>query len=104
MTYNKNYQTGNDTIHNLSLSIKANNFIAIVGRSGSGKSTLLDLIMGLIDPSKGHFKGDEAIFSLEEILCIIGLCEIIMNITSYIWIYFIYLYILSISNTCKIFY
>jgi len=57
-----------------------------------------------VDPSKGHFKGDEAIFSLEEILCIIGLCEIIMNITSYIWIYFIYLYILSISNTCKIFY
>jgi ATP-binding cassette, subfamily C, bacterial len=47
-------QADKDAISNLSLKLNVKGFVAIVGRSGSGKSTLLDLIMGLIDPSKGR--------------------------------------------------
>lgn len=47
-------QANKDAISNLSLTFKVKGFVAIVGRSGCGKSTLLDLIMGLIDPSKGR--------------------------------------------------
>jgi NitT/TauT family transport system ATP-binding protein len=40
-------------LHDVSLSIRRNEFISIVGPSGCGKSTLLRLIMGLITPSTG---------------------------------------------------
>jgi ABC-type multidrug transport system fused ATPase/permease subunit len=46
-------QAKNNTITDLSLTIKAKSFVAIVGQSGGGKSTLLDLIMGLISPAHG---------------------------------------------------
>jgi ATP-binding cassette, subfamily C, bacterial len=42
-----------DAVSDLSLELKKGQFIALVGSSGSGKSTVLDLIMGLIEPSKG---------------------------------------------------
>jgi len=41
-------------LQNISLEIKKNEFIAIVGPSGSGKSTLLDIFMGLINPTTGQ--------------------------------------------------
>ncbi len=37
----------------LDLTIKANEFLAIIGRSGEGKSVLLKQIIGLIKPDKG---------------------------------------------------
>lgn len=37
----------------VSLTINANDYIAITGHNGSGKSTLLQLLLGLIDPQKG---------------------------------------------------
>lgn len=40
-------------LEDFTLSIKAGEFIGIVGPSGSGKSTLLSLLMGLYKPSKG---------------------------------------------------
>lgn len=40
-------------LKDFTLSIKAGEFIGIVGPSGSGKSTLLSLLMGLYKPSKG---------------------------------------------------
>ena len=40
-------------LHELDLTIKQGDFVAIVGRSGCGKSTLLRLISGLEEPSTG---------------------------------------------------
>jgi ATP-binding cassette, subfamily B, bacterial PglK len=40
-------------IHDISLEIEPNSFVAIVGESGSGKSTLADIILGLIEPNTG---------------------------------------------------
>jgi ATP-binding cassette subfamily B protein len=40
-------------LHGLSLSIKAGQSVAFVGRSGSGKSTLLSLLLRLYDPDSG---------------------------------------------------
>jgi NitT/TauT family transport system ATP-binding protein len=40
-------------IHSVNLSIKRNEFVAIVGPSGCGKSTLLNLIAGLDYPTRG---------------------------------------------------
>ena len=48
------YDDKNDFIlKNINLEIKSGEKIGIVGPSGVGKSTFVDLIMGLIEPSKG---------------------------------------------------
>lgn len=53
------YQGKEDPVlNNLNLSIPANSTIGIVGPSGSGKSTLIDVLLGLIEPQKGHLKID----------------------------------------------
>ena len=48
----------NFILNNINLSIKSNNFIAIVGQSGSGKSTFLKLIYRLFRPSSGNISID----------------------------------------------
>ena len=45
-------------LKDISLSIRKNKMVAIVGASGSGKSTLVDLIVRLIDPGCGTIKVD----------------------------------------------
>lgn len=42
-----------DVIHNLSLSIKPGEYVAIVGSSGCGKSTLFRLLLGFEKPDRG---------------------------------------------------
>ena len=51
------YESGDSFIlEDLSLKIKPNTSIGIIGPSGSGKSTLVDLLVGLLKPSKGNIK------------------------------------------------
>lgn len=41
-------------VHSLNLRIENNHFVALVGPSGGGKSTIVDIILGVINPSKGE--------------------------------------------------
>lgn len=43
-----------DTIHNIDLTIRAGEKLAVVGLNGAGKTTLVKLICGLIDPTNGR--------------------------------------------------
>ena len=45
-----------DVLHDISFTIKRNDFVIIYGPSGCGKSTLLHTILGLEPPSKGNVK------------------------------------------------
>jgi ABC-type multidrug transport system fused ATPase/permease subunit len=47
-----------DALKNISLTIKKNEFVGIVGETGSGKSTLVDLFIGLLKPTKGTITVD----------------------------------------------
>lgn len=93
-----------NAISDLSLSIGARKFVALVGSSGGGKSTVLDLIMGLIEPQSGRltidgedlcnfdrnsyrrrigFVSQDSVFftgSIRENLCIDGDCD-----EAYVW-------------------
>jgi putative ABC transport system ATP-binding protein len=53
----KTYQVDHNTItavDDVSLSINAGEFIALVGPSGSGKTTMLAMLAGLLTPSRGE--------------------------------------------------
>jgi len=53
----KQYASGNDVVEALrgvDISIKAGEFITIMGQSGSGKSTLLSVLGGMNHPSSGE--------------------------------------------------
>ena len=45
-------------INDFNLLIKKGSRIGFVGKTGSGKSTIMDIVMGLLQPSKGTFKVD----------------------------------------------
>ncbi len=45
---------GSKIIENISLSVKENDFLGIIGPNGGGKSTLIKVILGLLKPSSGN--------------------------------------------------
>ena len=45
-------------LENVSLTIKKGTSIALIGQSGAGKTTLADIILGLLEPQKGHVMVD----------------------------------------------
>lgn len=54
----KNYQMGSEKVHalrDISIDIKTNEYVALMGPSGSGKSTLMNMIGCLDTPSKGTY-------------------------------------------------
>lgn len=66
----KSYQLENTVIEvlkDISLSIEAAEFVAIMGKSGSGKSTLISILAGLDVPDSGQvFLGDQEMTGLSE--------------------------------------
>jgi ABC-type bacteriocin/lantibiotic exporter with double-glycine peptidase domain len=51
--YFRSHETGNYILEDVSLTIPAEKFIAVIGRSGAGKSTLFRLILGLESANSG---------------------------------------------------
>jgi subfamily B ATP-binding cassette protein MsbA len=47
------YGRGSDVLKDISLEVKANEVVAIVGRTGCGKTTLMDLMLRFDDPTEG---------------------------------------------------
>lgn len=45
-------------LRNLNFTIHKGDCVGIIGKSGSGKSTLLDILMGLLEPTKGALEVD----------------------------------------------
>jgi len=53
------FSYGEHTVLNdVSLSIRAGEFIALIGPSGAGKTTLVDLMLGFYQPSSGEIRAD----------------------------------------------
>lgn len=48
------YPNGREALRDLDLSVKAGEFVVIMGENGSGKSTLLKQFTGLLKPSRGE--------------------------------------------------
>jgi HlyB family type I secretion system ABC transporter len=53
VTFRYNLHAENNTLENLSFTIKPGQTVALVGRSGSGKTTLAKLLLGLYVPTAG---------------------------------------------------
>jgi len=52
------YATGGEVLHEIDLTIRRGEIVAIVGPSGAGKSTLLDLLPRFYDPTDGRVRID----------------------------------------------
>jgi len=50
--------TSNNSLNNISLTLRKGESIALVGRSGAGKTTLVDVFLGLLIPQSGNIQVD----------------------------------------------
>ena len=48
------YAAGEDVLKGINLAIRPGERIAFIGKTGSGKSTLVDVLMGLLQPTRGQ--------------------------------------------------
>jgi energy-coupling factor transporter ATPase len=76
-TYLRGTPFATEALHGLTLSIPADQTVALVGPTRSGKSTVVDLLSGLIKPAAGtfFFEGDDvaaSTLSLERIRSTVG--------------------------------
>lgn len=62
-TYQKKAPTATLALNDVSLEIKDNDFVALVGETGSGKSTLVQCFNGLIIPDSGDIVVDDFVIS-----------------------------------------
>ena len=66
----KHYQMGSQlvkAVHNVSLTIHHNEYIAFIGASGSGKSTMMNILGCLDSPTNGHYRlNDQNVATLDE--------------------------------------
>jgi len=61
-------ETQVNALSRISLHIKNNEFVAIMGTSGSGKSTLMNILGCLDTPSTGHYKlSDQVISDIDDV-------------------------------------
>tara|TARA_Y100000768_G_scaffold363383_1_gene322988 strand:- start:10261 stop:12054 length:1794 start_codon:yes stop_codon:yes gene_type:complete len=54
----KYQENKDDVLNEISLDIKANQTVGLVGASGSGKSTAINILIGLLQPTKGSISVD----------------------------------------------
>jgi cell division transport system ATP-binding protein len=54
----KSYSNGSPAINGITLSVRAGEFVFVVGDSGSGKSTLIKLLLKELEPSEGTIEVD----------------------------------------------
>src|SRR5699024_7493839 len=59
------YDNERIALHDISLSVKEGETIALVGHTGSGKSSIANLIIRFYDPTKGSVKIDD--YDLREV-------------------------------------
>ena len=60
------YDSRNQILNSINLSIQTGSTVAMVGASGSGKTTVLDLTIGLLTPNRGDITvDDESLSSLD---------------------------------------
>ena len=52
-------KSSSDVLSDINLEIKKGDTIAFVGTTGSGKTSLIDIIVGLLDPTKGKYLIDD---------------------------------------------
>ena len=57
-------QEGAIVLKNLNLTLEKGKRYGFIGTTGCGKSTLLDVIMGLLNPTKGHLKIDDKVIDI----------------------------------------
>ena len=67
---NYNYPNSAKTaLKNISLNIKANTTVALVGATGSGKTTTADIILGLLEAQSGSLKVDGKLIDQNNLRC-----------------------------------
>tara|TARA_B100001057_G_C22871767_1_gene959302 strand:- start:2181 stop:3887 length:1707 start_codon:yes stop_codon:yes gene_type:complete len=57
----------NLALKNINVKIKAGTKVGIIGTTGSGKTTLIDLILGLLEPTKGKLKVDDKLINIDNL-------------------------------------